>query len=156
MISVDDLSDPVWHLSASFLQFLKVFASLGLSALCVSLRGRCELSSLLARSRQNVEMEKLKLVEDTLDGLIKVCAQQLFDVTDNAENAAYPSRAGPELSRSSSLLQEVIWDRSVWFEWLLVSIVISHQGADKLFRSGSGAETGVISCPAAFRWFSEK
>lgn len=62
----------------------------------MSLRGRCELSSLLARSRQNVEMEKLKLVEDTLDGLIKVCAQQLFDVTDNAENAAYPSSAEPQ------------------------------------------------------------
>lgn len=43
-----------------------------------------------------MEMEKLKLVEDTLDGLIKVCAQQLFDVTDNTENAAYPSSAEPE------------------------------------------------------------
>lgn len=60
-------------------------------------------------------MEKLKLVEDTLDGLIKVCAQQLFDVTDNTENAAYPSSAEPESARCSSLLQEVIRDQSVWF-----------------------------------------
>lgn len=35
-------------------------------------------------------MEKLKLVESVLDGLIKSCSQQLFEVTDNLENAAYP------------------------------------------------------------------
>lgn len=35
-------------------------------------------------------MENLKLVESVLDGLIKSCSQQLFQVTDNLENAAYP------------------------------------------------------------------
>lgn len=36
------------------------------------------------------ELGNLKLVEDTLDSLIKNCAQQLFDITDDTENAAYP------------------------------------------------------------------
>lgn len=35
-------------------------------------------------------MENMKLVESVLDGLIKSCSQQLFEVTDNLENAAYP------------------------------------------------------------------
>lgn len=35
-------------------------------------------------------MDNLKLVESVLDGLIKSCSQQLFEVTDNLENAAYP------------------------------------------------------------------
>uniref|UniRef100_A0A8C7YCX9 E2F/DP family winged-helix DNA-binding domain-containing protein n=1 Tax=Oryzias sinensis TaxID=183150 RepID=A0A8C7YCX9_9TELE len=30
------------------------------------------------------------LVEDTLDSLIKSCAQQLFDLTDDLQNSAYP------------------------------------------------------------------
>ncbi|XP_053193534.1 transcription factor E2F6 [Scomber japonicus] len=37
--------------------------------------------------RLQKEMENLKLVEDTLDGLIKSCAQQLFDMTDNTANS---------------------------------------------------------------------
>lgn len=36
------------------------------------------------------DMDKLKLVESVLDGLIRSCSQQLFEVTDNLENAAYP------------------------------------------------------------------
>lgn len=53
-------------------------------------RGRCELSTLLTRSRQKKEMEKMRLVEETLDELIKLCAKQLFDTTDHPDNAAYP------------------------------------------------------------------
>lgn len=62
--------------------------------LCVASRGRCELSTLLTRSRQCREMERMRLVEETLDGLIKLCARQLFDTTDHPDNAAYPSGGG--------------------------------------------------------------
>lgn len=62
--------------------------------LCVASRGRCELSTLLTRSRQSREMERMRLVEETLDGLIKLCARQLFDTTDHPDNAAYPSSRG--------------------------------------------------------------
>lgn len=50
------------------------------------------MSSFLWRSDEafQAEMEQLKLVESALDSLIKSCAQQLFDVTDDLENAAYP------------------------------------------------------------------
>lgn len=65
-----------------------------LMCLCVATRGRCELSTLLTRSRQTKEMEKMRLVEETLDGLIKLCARQLFDTTDHPDNAAYPSTTG--------------------------------------------------------------
>ncbi|XP_028996214.2 transcription factor E2F6 isoform X2 [Betta splendens] len=36
----------------------------------------------------NGQMANLNLVEDTLDTLIKTCAQQLFEMTDDLENAA--------------------------------------------------------------------
>ncbi|KAL3979361.1 thioredoxin-interacting protein [Sarotherodon galilaeus] len=55
--------------------------------------GSCPISSFLPKSRQKFqrELENLKLVEDTLDSLIKSCAQQLFDMTDEWQNALYPS-----------------------------------------------------------------
>uniref|UniRef100_A0A3Q4GUB4 THAP-type domain-containing protein n=1 Tax=Neolamprologus brichardi TaxID=32507 RepID=A0A3Q4GUB4_NEOBR len=37
------------------------------------------------------EIQKLKLVEEALDGFIRSCAQQLFSLTDNVENSSYPS-----------------------------------------------------------------
>uniref|UniRef100_A0A3Q1B0Z6 THAP-type domain-containing protein n=1 Tax=Amphiprion ocellaris TaxID=80972 RepID=A0A3Q1B0Z6_AMPOC len=54
--------------------------------------GSTPISSFLWRNQQKFkrEMENLKLVEDTLDTLIKSCAQQLFDMTDNLQNSAYP------------------------------------------------------------------
>ncbi|TKS76173.1 Transcription factor E2F6 [Collichthys lucidus] len=54
--------------------------------------GQSRISSFLWKNEQMFqrELDNMKLVEDTLDGLIKSCAQQLFDVTDDAENAAYP------------------------------------------------------------------
>ncbi|CAL1585668.1 unnamed protein product [Knipowitschia caucasica] len=50
--------------------------------------GLCPISSFLwPRHKLQRESEKLKLVEETLDGLIKTCAQQLFTMTDDASNA---------------------------------------------------------------------
>lgn len=55
-------------------------------------RGKSHISNFLWKNQQvfQAEMENLKLVESVLDGLIKSCSQQLFEVTDNLENAAYP------------------------------------------------------------------
>ncbi|XP_070705582.1 transcription factor E2F6 [Pempheris klunzingeri] len=52
--------------------------------------GGCPISNILWKTHQKFqrELENLKLVEDTLDTLIKSCAQQLFDMTDDVENAA--------------------------------------------------------------------
>lgn len=68
----------------------------GLFPSCGS-RGKSHISSFLWKNQQEfqAEMEKLKLVESVLDGLIKSCSQQLFEVTDNLENAAYPFWAPP-------------------------------------------------------------
>ncbi|TMS12187.1 Transcription factor E2F6 [Larimichthys crocea] len=54
--------------------------------------GESQIFSFLWKNEQMFqrELDNMKLVEDTLDGLIKSCAQQLFDVTDDEENAAYP------------------------------------------------------------------
>ncbi|XP_071390910.1 transcription factor E2F6 isoform X1 [Centroberyx affinis] len=55
--------------------------------------GKSPVSSFLGKRQQKFqrEMQNLKLVEETLDGLIKTCAQQLFDMTDDSDNtgAAY-------------------------------------------------------------------
>lgn len=60
------------------------------SANRVKWTGKCRISSFLRKNQQKFqrELQNLKLVEDALDGLIKNCAQQLFDMTDDAENAA--------------------------------------------------------------------
>uniref|UniRef100_A0A3B4TA49 E2F transcription factor 6 n=1 Tax=Seriola dumerili TaxID=41447 RepID=A0A3B4TA49_SERDU len=54
--------------------------------------GKNPISHFLWKSHKRFqrELNNLKLVEDTLDGLIKSCAQQLFDMTDDMENSAYP------------------------------------------------------------------
>ncbi|KAM9840681.1 transcription factor E2F6 [Aulostomus maculatus] len=51
--------------------------------------GTRPISSFLWKSKDKFqrELENLKLVESTLDGLIKSCAQQLFDMTDDLENS---------------------------------------------------------------------
>ncbi|XP_065819950.1 transcription factor E2F2 [Labrus bergylta] len=49
--------------------------------------GRCSISS-LANLQKLKELENLKQVEDALDGLIKSCARQLFDMTDDTKNAS--------------------------------------------------------------------
>ncbi|XP_039980366.1 transcription factor E2F3-like [Xiphias gladius] len=53
--------------------------------------GKSPISNFLWKNQQRFqrELENLKLVEDTLDGLIKSCAQQLFEMTDDVENSAW-------------------------------------------------------------------
>lgn len=78
-----------------------------LMCLHVATRGRCELSTLLTRSQQTKEMEKMRLVEETLDGLIKLCARQLFDTTDHPDNAAYPFSKGVGVQRQPIRVENV-------------------------------------------------
>ncbi|XP_029318450.1 transcription factor E2F6 isoform X2 [Cottoperca gobio] len=53
-------------------------------------RGSSSIFSFLWKNQQKFqrELDNLKMVEDTLDTLIKSCAQQLFDMTDDTDNAA--------------------------------------------------------------------
>ncbi|KAM9704401.1 transcription factor E2F6 [Menidia menidia] len=57
------------------------------SANTVQWIGSCPASSLLGQRRSLGETESLRLVEETLDSLIKSCAKQLFDMTDHPHNA---------------------------------------------------------------------
>ncbi|KAM3603635.1 uncharacterized protein V6R79_026281 [Siganus canaliculatus] len=54
-----------------------------------------DIPSFLSKKQQTLqkELESMKLVEDTLDTLIKSCAQQLFQMTDDLDNARYPPPA---------------------------------------------------------------
>lgn len=62
-------------------------------ALC---RGQSPISSFLWKNLQNFrrEVEHMKLVEEALDAVIESCARQLFSLTDDVENSAYPSHRG--------------------------------------------------------------
>uniref|UniRef100_A0A3Q3IPS4 E2F transcription factor CC-MB domain-containing protein n=1 Tax=Monopterus albus TaxID=43700 RepID=A0A3Q3IPS4_MONAL len=54
-------------------------------------------------------MQNLKLVEDTLDTLIKSCAQQLFAITDNLENSAYPFTPHPgDISQLGAFQEQTV------------------------------------------------
>lgn len=68
-------------------------------------RGNSPISRFLWKNEKKFEkeLENLKLVESTLDGLIKTCAQQLFDMTDDTTNTAYPLTSGfPEVFTAPS------------------------------------------------------
>uniref|UniRef100_H3CZF0 THAP-type domain-containing protein n=1 Tax=Tetraodon nigroviridis TaxID=99883 RepID=H3CZF0_TETNG len=71
--------------------------------------GKSHISSFLWKNQQEfqAEMEKLKLVESVLDGLIKSCSQQLFEVTDNLDSTlAYVSLA--DISRLKDFQQQTV------------------------------------------------
>uniref|UniRef100_A0A3Q2G192 E2F transcription factor 6 n=1 Tax=Cyprinodon variegatus TaxID=28743 RepID=A0A3Q2G192_CYPVA len=50
-------------------------------------RGSCPASSFLGQNWFQSDASELKLVEETLDSLIRISAQQLFDLTDDPENS---------------------------------------------------------------------
>lgn len=52
-----------------------------------------------------VVLEKLQQVENELDHLIKTCSEQLFSLTDDQQNAAYPSCRSGGLLWSCRVLQ---------------------------------------------------
>nr|QFZ93598.1 transcription factor E2F6 [Larimichthys crocea] len=72
--------------------------------------GKCPVSSFLWKNQQKFqrELENLKLVEDTLDGLIKSCAQQLFDMTDDMENAAMAYVTHEDVSRLQAFQEQTV------------------------------------------------
>uniref|UniRef100_A0A3P8T5H4 E2F transcription factor 6 n=1 Tax=Amphiprion percula TaxID=161767 RepID=A0A3P8T5H4_AMPPE len=72
--------------------------------------GSTPISSFLWRNQQKFkrEMENLKLVEDTLDTLIKSCAQQLFDMTDNLQNSASAYVTQDDISRLKAFQDQTV------------------------------------------------
>ncbi|XP_071323545.1 transcription factor E2F3 [Trachinotus anak] len=72
--------------------------------------GKSPISNFLWKSQQMFqrELDNLKLVEDTLDGLIKSCAQQLFDMTDDVENSASAYVTHEDISRLRNLQDQTV------------------------------------------------
>ncbi|XP_068565234.1 transcription factor E2F3-like isoform X2 [Cebidichthys violaceus] len=72
--------------------------------------GKIPISCFLRRNLQTFqrELENLKQVEDRLDGLIKSCSQQLFDLTDDVENAASAYVTHEDIRRLRSVQQQTI------------------------------------------------
>ncbi|KAK0140757.1 Transcription factor E2F6 [Merluccius polli] len=58
--------------------------------------GKTPVSCFLQKSQHSFqkELSNLKTVEDSLDEVIKTCAKQLFDLTDNPDNIKYPFHIG--------------------------------------------------------------
>ncbi|XP_042371013.1 transcription factor E2FA-like, partial [Plectropomus leopardus] len=73
-------------------------------------RGSCQISSFLWKNQQKFEreLENLKLVEETLDSLIKSCAQQLFDMTDDMDNAALAYVTHEDISRVRAFEEQTV------------------------------------------------
>uniref|UniRef100_A0A3B4ZX75 Transcription factor E2F6-like n=1 Tax=Stegastes partitus TaxID=144197 RepID=A0A3B4ZX75_9TELE len=72
--------------------------------------GSTPISSFLWKNQQKFkrEMENLKLVEDTLDTLIKSCAQQLFDMTDDLQNSASAYVTHEDISRLGAFQEQTV------------------------------------------------
>ncbi|XP_051264775.1 transcription factor E2F6-like [Dicentrarchus labrax] len=72
--------------------------------------GRCPISSFLRKNqlKSQSELENLKLVEDTLDGLIKSCARQLFDMTDDVESSASAYVTYEDVSRIRGFQEQTV------------------------------------------------
>ncbi|MEQ2283257.1 hypothetical protein AMECASPLE_009334 [Ameca splendens] len=52
-------------------------------------------------------LQKLKMIEDEMDRLFKSCAQQLFELTEDEENSAYPSGC-EDICRLRDLQQQTV------------------------------------------------
>ncbi|XP_061560611.1 transcription factor E2F6 isoform X2 [Phycodurus eques] len=72
--------------------------------------GQCPISHFLWKTEAEFrkELESLKLEESTLDGLIKNCAQQLFDMTDNEENAMAAYVTHEDVSRLTPFKEQTV------------------------------------------------
>lgn len=72
--------------------------------------GSCQISNFLWKNQQKFEreLENLKLVEETLDTLIKGCAQQLFDMTDDVDNAALAYVTNEDISRVRAFEEQTV------------------------------------------------
>ncbi|XP_068573617.1 transcription factor E2F5-like [Cebidichthys violaceus] len=72
--------------------------------------GSCQISSFVRNNQQKFhrELENLKLVEDTLDTLIKSCAQQLFDMTDDEGNAESAYVTHEDVSRLAAFQEQTV------------------------------------------------
>ncbi|XP_054618393.1 transcription factor E2F2 [Dunckerocampus dactyliophorus] len=72
--------------------------------------GHSPISSFLWKNEETFqkELENLKLVENTLDGLIKNCAQQLFDMTDDKANAMAAYITHEDTSRLASFSEQTV------------------------------------------------
>lgn len=72
--------------------------------------GSCQISSFVGINQQKLqrELENLKLVEDTLDTLIKSCAQQLFDMTDDEGNAESAYVTHEDVSRLAAFQEQTV------------------------------------------------
>ncbi|KAM4632852.1 transcription factor E2F6 [Polymixia lowei] len=93
--------------------------------------GKIPVSSFLKKSPQSFQRElgNLKIVEETLDGLIKTCAQQLFDMTDNTENIGYPftlNNKGSKVTYSSTAARNRFREENFFFT-LCTSAYVTHE-----------------------------
>lgn len=72
--------------------------------------GSTPISRFLWKNEQKFkrEMENLKLVEDTLDTLIKSCAQQLFDMTDDLQNSASAYVTHEDIRRLEAFQEQTV------------------------------------------------
>ncbi|XP_059213214.1 transcription factor E2F6 isoform X1 [Centropristis striata] len=71
--------------------------------------GSCPVSNLLWNQHKfQRELDNLKLVEETLDTLIKSCAQQLFDMTDDTENAEFAYVTHEDVSRLEVFQEQTV------------------------------------------------
>ncbi|KAM9778199.1 transcription factor E2F6 isoform 1-T1 [Syngnathus typhle] len=72
--------------------------------------GQCPISHFLWKTEEKFkkELENLKLEESTLDSLIKNCAQQLFDMTDNEENARAAYVTHEDVSQLAAFQEQTV------------------------------------------------
>ncbi|XP_029966065.1 transcription factor E2F6 isoform X2 [Salarias fasciatus] len=80
------------------------------SASVIKWTGKCSVVSFLRQSqlRFQRELQNLKLVEETLDTLIKSCAKQLFDMTDDAQNARAAYITHEDVSRLDAFQEQTV------------------------------------------------
>ncbi|XP_050924808.1 transcription factor E2F6 [Lates calcarifer] len=82
-----------------------------LSANRVKWIGKSPISWFLCTNREKLqrELENLKLVEDTLDSIIRTCRQQLFNTTNDTENSAMAYVTHEDISRVRAFQDQTLF-----------------------------------------------
>uniref|UniRef100_A0A3B4WAW7 E2F transcription factor 6 n=1 Tax=Seriola lalandi dorsalis TaxID=1841481 RepID=A0A3B4WAW7_SERLL len=117
-------------------------------------KGSCPISSFLWKNQENLrrEVENMKLVEDTLDTLIRSCTLQLLALTQDQQNSEYPSTAAlihpVDVSRLAALQEQTVIVVKAPEETKL-EILAPKQDSIRVHMKGGVGPIAVLTCEVA-------
>ncbi|XP_023263369.1 transcription factor E2F6-like [Seriola lalandi dorsalis] len=112
--------------------------------------GSCPISSFLWKNQENLrrEVENMKLVEDTLDTLIRSCTLQLLALTQDQQNSEMAYVTHQDVSRLAALQEQTVIVVKAPEETKL-EILAPKQDSIRVHMKGGVGPIAVLTCEVA-------